>query len=198
MDYLDTIEVFQEHAEDGQRDMATESGGSRFLVVQGLTGPFSGAEFAEGMKKFYAGAENIPEGASPGSLKRVILIHDRKTSYNTTYGLAQYRTEKDAEAAFAKQEDLKAVDKCKIKSEKVNVAIASMEIFNGTYGYHIDAYYMSKFEVKEPSPLAAPALQPPTSGAAPVEETSAPAGDSGAEKGPAGKISFSLKGLGKK
>lgn len=87
----------------GDKDVASDGDDPlNFLLVRGLKLNVSAEVFAKGMEKLYRG-EDQPEGATPGSLRCVMLICDRTSGAQKSqgFGFAWYHSTTDAVAAHA-------------------------------------------------------------------------------------------------
>lgn len=71
-------------------------------------------------------AGNLTLGATPGSLRRVFLIRDRRTNDSWRYGFAEFATIEDAKGAVAKYN---ALPKFTISSKLVSVAFIHTGVF---------------------------------------------------------------------
>jgi RNA-binding protein 5/10 len=92
---------------DGERDMAS-SPPSQFLLFRGLEPTVSEELLAKGALKLTVPSGVMPEssktgpiGAKETSLKRVLLVRDRKTDESWRYGFVEFATAMEAQAALA-------------------------------------------------------------------------------------------------
>ncbi|RPB13477.1 hypothetical protein P167DRAFT_585331 [Morchella conica CCBAS932] len=97
---------------DGERDMAT-SPPSQFLLFRGLEPSVTEELLAKGALKLTVPPGTTPElpptsrtggapiGAKESSIKRVLLVRDRKTDESWRYGFVEFATALDAQAALA-------------------------------------------------------------------------------------------------
>lgn len=92
-----------EPAYNGDKDVASYGDDPlNFLLVRGLKINVSAEVFAKGMEKLYR-SEDQPEGATPGSLRCVMLICDRDVDGQKSlgFGFAWYHSTSDAMSAHA-------------------------------------------------------------------------------------------------
>lgn len=100
----------QKVANNGDNDAAPENEPSQFLLVRGLDGSVSEELLAKGVAKLYRPAPESQDsgssnkkgakvasttgdanlGAKEGSLRRVLLVRDRKTDESWRYGFAEF------------------------------------------------------------------------------------------------------------
>ncbi|KAJ5780397.1 hypothetical protein N7457_005557 [Penicillium paradoxum] len=133
-------------ANDGDNDAAPENQPSQFLLVRGLEASVSEELLAKGVSKLYRpsgnteSAPNIQKkgskvasttgdsnlGAPEGSLRRVLLVRDRRTNESWRYGFAEFAGVADAQAAMAR---LKSFDKFTISSKPVLVTYIHGGVF---------------------------------------------------------------------
>jgi hypothetical protein len=97
-------------ANDGDNDAAAENQPSQFLLIRGLEASVSEELLAKGVAKLYRPSGNTEPasgnqkkgskvasttgdsnlGAREGSLRRVLLVRDRKTNESWRYGFAEF------------------------------------------------------------------------------------------------------------
>lgn len=97
-------------ANDGDNDVAPETQPSQFLLIRGLEASVTEELLAKGVSKLYRPSGNndsAPDnqkkgskvasttgdsnlGAREGSLRRVLLVRDRKTNASWRYGFAEF------------------------------------------------------------------------------------------------------------
>lgn len=97
-------------ANDGDNDVAPESQPSQFLLIRGLEASVTEELLAKGVSKLYRPAVNNDSatdnqkkgskiasttgdsnlGAREGSLRRVLLVRDRRTNESWRYGFAEF------------------------------------------------------------------------------------------------------------
>ena len=83
--------------------------------------------FAKGIGKLNQDDFNLPNGATNGSLRRILLIRNRLTNKSMGFGFAEYHGLEDAKAAYAKAQELE--DKCTISSKPVTVSYPHNGVF---------------------------------------------------------------------
>jgi hypothetical protein len=100
-------------ANNGDNDVAPDNAPSQFLLFRGLEGSVTEELFAKGVTKLYkpasSGAQATPStqkkgpkvasttgdsnlGAREGSLRRVLLVRDRRSNESWRYGFAEFAT----------------------------------------------------------------------------------------------------------
>ncbi|KAL1973822.1 hypothetical protein VTN31DRAFT_5382 [Thermomyces dupontii] len=111
-------------ANNGDNDVATDNTPSQFVLFRGLESSVTEELFAKGVTKLYkpsqtdkqnASGEQQPKGIKPtsssgdansgareGSLRRVLLVRDRRTNESWKFGFAEFATVDDARAALNK------------------------------------------------------------------------------------------------
>jgi RNA-binding protein 5/10 len=137
---------FSGFATTGDSDAALDENASQFLLLRGLEPGVNEDLLAKGVSKLYktkpdtapkdnqatkktkiASTSNDSSfGAKEGSLRRVLLIRDRKTNDSWRYGFAEFSTVEDAQAAVAKY---KASEKFTISSKPVLVSYIHAGVF---------------------------------------------------------------------
>lgn len=132
----------------GETDECPQQIPSQFIVIRDLEASVTEEVLAKGVMKLFV--ENDPPptkepkstpnklkstaptnsttglGASPGSLRRVFLIRDRRSNESWKYGFAEFATVEDARAAVAK---FRASAKFTIASSPVMVAFIHTGVF---------------------------------------------------------------------
>lgn len=136
-------------ASSGDSDMSPDNSASQFLLLRGLKPEVSEELLAKGVTKLYK-SENTPPpaiiteprlpkklkastatketnvGAREGSLRRVLLVRDRKTDESWRYGFAEFDTVDDAQAAMAKFQSL---EKFTISSKPIMISYIHAGVF---------------------------------------------------------------------
>jgi RNA-binding protein 5/10 len=142
------VSNFSGFATTGDSDVSPDSTASQFLLLRGLEPGVTEELLAKGVSKLYKtkasspGADNSNQGtkkskiastssdaslgAKEGSLRRVLLVRDRKTNDSWRYGFAEFNSVEDAQAAMAKY---KASDKFTISSKPVLVSYIHAGVF---------------------------------------------------------------------
>ncbi|CAZ84419.1 unnamed protein product [Tuber melanosporum] len=121
---------------DGERDMAA-SPPSQFLLFRNLESSVNEELLAKGALKLTIPNSETPEtsktgpiGAKESSLKRILLVRDRKTNESWRYGFAEFSTASDAQAALAAYTK---VEKFTISSKPVTVSYIHPGVFVPVY-----------------------------------------------------------------
>ncbi|CAG8982971.1 hypothetical protein HYALB_00003550 [Hymenoscyphus albidus] len=139
---------FSGFATTGDSDVSPDGIASQFLLLRGLEPGVNEELLAKGACKLYKTKATTPPkdthptkkakivststsndsslGAKEGSLRRVLLIRDRRTNDSWRYGFAEFNTVEDAQAAMAKY---KASDKFTISSKPVLVSYIHAGVF---------------------------------------------------------------------
>ncbi|TVY81410.1 putative RNA-binding protein [Lachnellula suecica] len=138
---------FSGFAATGDSDASPDSTPSQFLLLRGLEPGVNEELLAKGAIKLYksktstSSPGDVPVakktkiastsndssmGAKDGSLRRVLLVRDRKSNDSWRYGFAEFNTVEDAQAAMAKY---KASDKFTISSKPVIVSYIHAGVF---------------------------------------------------------------------
>lgn len=134
----------------GDSDVALDNTPSQFLLLRGLEPGVTEELVARGVSKLYKTSDStIPQptaadqrapkklkassakkeassGAKEGSLKRVLLVRDRKTDESWRYAFAEFGTVEDAQAAMAKYN---ASEKFTISSKPVMISYVHAGVF---------------------------------------------------------------------
>ncbi|KAJ5967905.1 hypothetical protein N7501_004153 [Penicillium viridicatum] len=133
-------------ANDGDNDVAPETEPSQFLLIRGLEASVTEELLAKGVSKLYRPSSNndsAPDnqkkvskiasttgdsnlGAREGSLRRVLLVRDRKTNASWGYGFAEFAGVKDAQDAMMR---LNSFEKFTISSKPVLVTYIHGGVF---------------------------------------------------------------------
>ncbi|KGO48588.1 Nucleotide-binding, alpha-beta plait [Penicillium expansum] len=133
-------------ANDGDNDVAPETQPSQFLLIRGLEASVTEELLAKGVAKLYRPSgtnDSAPDnqkkgskvasttgdsnlGAREGSLRRVLLVRDRRTNASWRYGFAEFAGIKDAQAAMTR---LKSFEKFTISSKPVLVTYIHGGVF---------------------------------------------------------------------
>jgi RNA-binding protein 5/10 len=112
---------------DGRRDTAT-SPPSQFLLFRGLEAGVSEEVLSKGVLKLASPA--APNGASESSLKRVLLVRDRRTNESWRFGFAEFSSFQEAQKAFKAYETM---SKFTISSKPVRVSYIHPGVFVPVY-----------------------------------------------------------------
>ncbi|KAF9892786.1 hypothetical protein FE257_000375 [Aspergillus nanangensis] len=130
----------------GDNDAAPENQPSQFLLFRGLESSVTEELLAKGVAKLYkpASSGDNPSGtqkkgskvasttgdsnlgAREGSIRRVLLVRDRRTNESWRYGFAEFATIQDAQAAVAR---LNSFEKFTISSRPVLVSYIHAGVF---------------------------------------------------------------------
>ncbi|TAQ85482.1 hypothetical protein B7494_g6193 [Chlorociboria aeruginascens] len=130
-------------ATTGDSDASPDAIASQFILLRGLEPGVNEDLLAKGASKLCktkAGtldqtmkktkttstSNNASLGAKEGSLRRVLLVRDRKSNESWRYGFAEFDSVEDAQAAMAKY---KALDKFTISSKPVLVSYIHAGVF---------------------------------------------------------------------
>ncbi|EAA60085.1 hypothetical protein AN4850.2 [Aspergillus nidulans FGSC A4] len=128
----------------GDNDAAPENQPSQFLLFRGLETSVTEELLAKGVAKLYrpnsdgnsanqkkgakvastTGDSNL--GAREGSIRRVLLVRDRRTNESWRYGFAEFATIQDAQAAISR---LHSFEKFTISSRPVMVSYIHAGVF---------------------------------------------------------------------
>lgn len=132
---------------NGDNDAAPDGQPSQFLLFRGLDSSVTEELFAKGAAKLYKPssannegvADNIKKGAKvasttgdanlgarQGSIRRVLLVRDRKTNASWRYGFAEFASAQDAQAALQR---LNSFEKFTIASKPVLVTYIHAGVF---------------------------------------------------------------------
>lgn len=132
---------------NGDNDAAPESQPSQFLLFRGLESSVTEETFARGVAKLYKPTSGNNEGVSnnskkgskvasttgdanlgarEGSIRRVLLVRDRKTNESWHYGFAEFANVLDAQAAMQR---LNSFEKFTISSRPVIVTYIHAGVF---------------------------------------------------------------------
>jgi RNA recognition motif-containing protein len=137
---------FSGFATTGDSDVSPDGTASQFLVLRGLEPGVNEELLAKGVSKLYRTKASTPPndgqatkktkissttndaslGAKDGSLRRVLLVRDRKTNDSWRYGFAEFNTVDDAQAAMVK---FNASEKFTISSKPVMVSYIHAGVF---------------------------------------------------------------------
>ena len=158
---------------DGSRDAAgDDSSPLHIILVRGMKYTTDEDVFAKALNKLYLDDEKTDlGGATPDSLKRIMLIRERYTDESMGFGFAEYFDVKDAQLALKKSKLLSARGQLTISSTQVTLCFPHMgifpqESFNGRelnnkfkfvfngreHKYHDTRYYVSPLEVNTTPP----------------------------------------------
>lgn len=140
------MSVFSGFATTGDSDTSPDGTASQFILLRGLEPGVNEELLAKGVCKLYKTKPSTPPadaqstkkakitststdaslGAKEGSLRRVLLVRDRKSNDSWRYGFAEFGTVDDAQAAMAKY---KASDKFTISSKPVMISYVHAGVF---------------------------------------------------------------------
>ncbi|SZF05266.1 unnamed protein product [Blumeria hordei] len=130
----------------GDSDVSPDGTASQFLLFRGLEPGVTEELLAKGVSKLIKVKSGTPPtnqsiarkskisstsndasfGAREGSMRRVLLVRDRKTNDSWRYGFAEFSTVEDAQAAMVK---FRSLDKFTIASKPVIVAYIHAGVF---------------------------------------------------------------------
>ncbi|XHG09418.1 hypothetical protein AWENTII_012477 [Aspergillus wentii] len=131
----------------GDNDAAPENQPSQFLLFRGLEVSVSEELFAKGVAKLYRPANSTSDGSSAsqkkgakvasttgdsnlgardGSIRRILLVRDRRSNESWRYGFAEFATVQDAQAAVQR---LNSFEKFTISSRPVLVSYIHAGVF---------------------------------------------------------------------
>lgn len=133
-------------ATTGDSDASPDGIASQFLLLRGLEPGVNEELLAKGVSKLYKAKAPTPPseaqvikktkissttndaslGAKDGSLKRVLLVRDRKTNDSWRYGFAEFNTVEDAQAAMVKYNTF---EKFTISSKPVTISYIHAGVF---------------------------------------------------------------------
>jgi len=136
---------FSGFATTGDSDASPDGIASQFILLRGLEPGVNEELLAKGVCKLYktkasknpadsqatkkkmaSTSDDASLGAKEGSLRRVLLIRDRKTNDSWRYGFAEFTTVDDAQGAMAKY---KASDRWTISSKPVFISYIHAGVF---------------------------------------------------------------------
>jgi hypothetical protein len=140
------ISTFSGFATTGDSDVSPDGPPSQFLILRGLEPGVNEELLAKGVSKLYKAKQSTPPsdaqttkktkigstsndaslGAKEGSLRRVLLVRNRKTDESWRYGFAEFNSAEDARAAMAKYQ---ASEKFTISSKPVLVSYIHAGVF---------------------------------------------------------------------
>jgi RNA-binding protein 5/10 len=140
------MSAFSGFATTGDSDASPDDTASQFILLRGLEPGVNEELLAKGVSKLYKNkpttalsdgqaakktkiastTNDASLGAKDGSLRRVLLVRDRKTNDSWRYGFAEFNTVEDAQAAMIKY---KASDKFTISSKPVQVSYIHAGVF---------------------------------------------------------------------
>ncbi|KAI5812630.1 hypothetical protein BZA77DRAFT_323690 [Pyronema omphalodes] len=113
---------------DGQRDMATSSTPSQFLLFRSLEAGVNEDILSKGVYKLSSASS--PAGAAESSIRRVLLVRDRRTNESWRFGFAEFSTPQEAQKALKVYEGL---EKFTISSKPVSVSYIHPGVFVPVY-----------------------------------------------------------------
>ncbi|KAH6671756.1 hypothetical protein B0J14DRAFT_80316 [Halenospora varia] len=154
---------FSGFATTGDSDASPDGTASQFLLLRGLEPGVNEELLAKGVSKLYKTKSISPPtdgpvvkktkiastsndsslGAKEGSLRRILLIRDRKSSDSWRYGFAEFSTVEDAQAAMAKYN---AAEKFTISSKPVVISYIHAGVFVpvlNAFGEDVSSYTFS-------------------------------------------------------
>jgi RNA-binding protein 5/10 len=137
---------FSGFATTGDSDVSPDNTASQFLLFRGLEPGVNEELLAKGVTKLYKAPASSTQadvhaskktkisstgndaslGAKDGSLRRVLLVRDRKSNDSWRYGFAEFSSAEDAQAAMAKYN---ASEKFTISSKPVLVSYIHAGVF---------------------------------------------------------------------
>lgn len=140
------MSTFSGFATTGDSDVSPDNTASQFLLLRGLEPGVNEELLAKGVAKLYkvptsstqgdshgnkktkisSTASDASLGARDGSLRRVLLVRDRKCHDSWRYGFAEFSSVEDAQAAMAKYN---ASEKFTISSKPVLVSYIHAGVF---------------------------------------------------------------------
>jgi RNA-binding protein 5/10 len=140
------MSTFSGFATTGDSDVSPDNIASQFLLFRGLEPGVNEELLAKGVAKLYKAPANSTQGdaqaskktkisstsndvnlgARDGSLRRVLLVRDRKSNDSWRYGFAEFSSVEDAQAAMAKYN---ASEKFTISSKPVLVSYIHAGVF---------------------------------------------------------------------
>ncbi|RPB26533.1 hypothetical protein L211DRAFT_681961 [Terfezia boudieri ATCC MYA-4762] len=141
---------------DGSRDVE-ETTVSQFLLFRELAEGVGEEMLAKGVQKLLApspnsaehaqggpknGATAVEDGAREGSVKRVLLIRDRRTDESWRFGFVEFAGVEDSKAAFEKY---RKMEKFTIASKPVAVSFIHSGVFVPVYNPHSKAKNLEKY-----------------------------------------------------
>jgi RNA-binding protein 5/10 len=112
---------------DGQRDMATSTP-SQFLLFRNLEAGVNEDILSKGVYKLSSASS--PAGAAESSIRRVLLVRDRRTNESWRFGFAEFSTPQEAQKALKVYEGL---EKFTISSKPVSVSYIHPGVFVPVY-----------------------------------------------------------------
>lgn len=162
---------FSGFATTGDSDVSLDGTASQFLLLRGLEPGVTEELLAKGVSKLYKTKAGTPPidapaakktkissttndaslGAKEGSLRRVLLVRDRKSNDSWRYGFAEFNTVEDAQAAMVKYN---SSDKFTISSKPVMISYIHSGVFVPVLNYVGEAASKYMF-----SPLSNAAVQ---------------------------------------
>lgn len=139
------LSTFSGFAITGDSDVSPDNTASQFLLLRGLEPGVTEELVAKGVAKLYKARGSPPPdaavqkktkivstssdiglGAKEGSLRRVLLVRDRKSNDSWRYAFAEFASVEDAQAAMLKYN---AADKFTISSKPVMVSYIHAGVF---------------------------------------------------------------------
>lgn len=140
------MSAFSGFATTGDSDVSPDNTASQFLLLRGLEPGVNKELLAKGVTKLYKAPASSTQGdvqaskkskisstsndanlgARDGSLRRVLLVRDRKSNDSWRYGFAEFSSVEDAQAAMAKYY---ASEKFTISSKPVLVSYIHAGVF---------------------------------------------------------------------
>jgi RNA-binding protein 5/10 len=140
------MSAFSGFATTGDSDASPDDTASQYILLRGLEPGVNEELLAKGVSKLYKSKPNTGSsdgqaakktkissttndaslGAKDGSLRRVLLVRDRKTNDSWRFGFAEFNTVEDAQAAMIKY---KASDKFTISSKPVQISYIHAGVF---------------------------------------------------------------------
>jgi RNA-binding protein 5/10 len=135
------MSTFSGFSTTGDSDASPDNTASQFLLIRGLEPGVNEDLLFKGVSKLYkirplpdqnnkkkisSTSNDASLGAKDGSLRRVLLIRDRKSDDSWRYGFAEYNSVEDAQAAMTKY---KASDRFTISSKPVLLSYIHAGVF---------------------------------------------------------------------
>jgi RNA-binding protein 5/10 len=155
----------------GDSDVSPDGTASQFLLLRGLEPGVNEELLAKGVRKLYKTKANPSPneaqgykktkissttndaslGAKEGTLRRVLLVRDRKTNDSWRYGFAEFNTVEDAQAAMVKYN---SAEKFTISSKPVMISYIHAGVFVPVLHHFGEEFAKFTF-----SPLSNPAMK---------------------------------------
>lgn len=114
-------------ANTGDKDVGSDKQPLKFLLIRGLKSSVTEELLAKSLEKLYLGADELPGGAAPNSLGRVLIVRRRDTNTSTGYAFAEFHSVDAAIAAKQKAEQLGP--QCTVSSQRYLVDFPHTGVF---------------------------------------------------------------------